>query len=254
MKVEFDNVSDREMNRAIQRLADEAGTAAKETLVSQARLFCADLAYNTRPVGKSAAQGREMKQRIKERVEFIYIPVGAAVNMLKRVDEKVARIFQKALRKRNHAQATALMIRHFGGTGWEVGPFDGGQLHEQQRFKARVQRRMVVTEKGALTTYKKKEMAQAGFAKGGYATAARQLGGVRGIPGFATRHNAPGTGRVSGDKKNLTVVIENRVRHAHHALSQSGEDRALRHRVKAITKNIKRMADYRFKKQSKALK
>ena len=46
-----------EFNRGIQRLADAAGKGAKEAMVPQARLFCADLAFHTKPIGKAAADG-----------------------------------------------------------------------------------------------------------------------------------------------------------------------------------------------------
>ena len=242
------------MNRAIQRLADEAGKAAREVLVSQARLFCADLAFNTKPIGKTAAAGKKLKEDIASRIDFIYLPVGAAVNMLKGRDASLAAVFQKALRQQNFAQAAAIMNRMFGGTSWSVGPFDGGDLHKKQRFRKRVTQRMVVTEKGRLTAYKRAEVKLAGFAKGGFATAAKQLGGTRGIPGFATRQNAPGVGSVTGDGKSLLVKIENRVRYIREALDDGGEDRAIRHRVKSINSVLKRMATRRFKKASRSLK
>lgn len=253
MNVEFDQQSDREMNRAIQRLTDAAGKTAKEVLVSQSRLFCADLAYNTRPIGKAASLGQDMKRRIAERIDFIYLPVGAAVNMLKDKNEALAVVFQKAIRRRNYAQASALMNKTFADS-WTVGEFDGGDLHREQRFKRRVRRRMVVVNKGRITEYKRQEVKQAGFAKGGFATAARQLGGVRGIPGFATRQTAPGHGSVTGDKRALTVTISNSVRYLRKALDQSAEDRAIRHRVRAINSVLKRMATRRFKSASRSLK
>lgn len=253
MKVEFDKVSDLEMNRAIQRLADAAGKTARDVIVPQSRLFCVDLAYNTRPIGKGASIGAELKRKIAERIDFIYLPIGAAVNMLKEKDEKVAIVFQKALRKRHYSQATALLHRYFPGS-WSVGPFDGGDLHKDQRFKRRVTKRRVVTEKGKLTAYKRKEVKQAGFAKGGFAAAARDLGGHRGIPGFATRQPAPGNASVTGTGKSLTVRIVNRVRHIRHALDDVGEARAIRHRVKSITKLLRRMGTRRFKSSTHYLK
>ena len=93
-----------------------------------------------------------------------------------------------------------------------------------------------------------------GYAKGGFATAARQLGGVRGIPGFATRQNAPGTGTVTGDGKTLTVTMINGVKYIEEALDAHGEARAITHRQRAATLVLKRMADRKFKSASRSLK
>ena len=254
MKIEFDSVSAAELNRAIQRLADESGKTAKEVIVPQSRLFCADLAYNTKPIGKSAGDAKKMKEEIGKRIDLIYLPRGAAVNMLKKKSLRLGVIFQKLIRKGDMTGAAAMMNRQFPSATWEVGDFDGGSLHKDQRFRRRVTKRMVVTNKAAVTRYKREKVKLAGFAKGGFASAARMLGGTRGIPGFASRQNAPGVGVVTGDGKTLTVRIENKVRHIRDALDVGGEDRAIRHRVRSITSVLKRMGNRKFKSSSKSLK
>jgi hypothetical protein len=254
MKVELDSIDDRRMNKAIQDLADASGTVAKDTLTKQSRLFCVDLAYNTRPIGKTAASGKKLKEAINGKVDFVYPSVGVAVSILKKADEKAARFFQRCIRKKNFTQAAAIMARYDGSVRWSVGPFDGGDLHRKERFKRRVGQRRIVTNKARVTEYKRARMAVAGFAKGGFATAARQLGGTRGIPGYATRQKTPGVGVVVGDGKNLTVSITNKARHIREALSQSGEERAIDHRIKSIRAVLKRMGDREFKKKSRPLR
>lgn len=254
MNVHFEDASSAEMNRAIQRLADEAGKTAREVIVPQSRLFCTDLAYNTKPIGKTAAEGKKLREEIVKRINLIYLPVGAAVNMLKRKSPRLGVAFQRMLRSGDFSGAAAMMNRQFPSAQWEVGPFDGGDLHKDQRFRRHVTKRMVVTEKGRLSIYRRETAKLAGFAKGGFAAAARDLGGVRGIPGYATRQKAPGRASVTGTGSTLTVSIQNDVRHIRDALDSQGEARAMKHRARSITAVLKRMGDRKFKSASRSIR
>lgn len=249
----LNTVDHAEFNRGIQKLADAAGKGAKEVMIPQARLFCADLAYNTRPIGKTAKDGKDHREKVKNRINSIYLTVGAAVNIIKEQSPAGAVVFRKMLRKRDYTEARKIM-NEFARGHWSVGTFDGGKLHRDQRYTRGLRIRMVVIDKAAVTAYIKKTVKLSGFAKAGFAAAARQLGGIRGIPGFVTRQKAPGRGKVSGDKKTLKIEIFNDVRYLEFALDHTGEDRALAHRSRQITSILKRMGDRKFKKASKSLK
>ena len=249
----IDNHSHAEFNRGIQRLADASGKAAKEAMVPQARLFCTDLAFNTKPIGKKAIAGKRHQKEIENRKNSVYLTVGAAVNIINRKSKSGAVVFRKMLRKRNYTEARHIMNEFLSGN-WSVGAFDGGKLHRDQRFSQKVRIRMVVIDKASLTAYTKKTIKLSGFAKAGFAAAARQLGGVRGIPGFVTRQKAPGRGKVSGDKKTLKIEIFNDVKHIEFALDYAGEGRALAHRSRQITKDLNQRATRKFKKASRSLK
>lgn len=254
--IEFSAESAREMGLAIQRLGEVSGKTAQEVITSQARLFCADLAFITRPIGKSATTGRDHAAKIANQIDEIYWNVGQAVEALKsQKGEGVAQSFQRAIRKRNYPQASAILMRSIGNTRWEVGPWDNGNLHKTQRFNKRVSTRRVIIEKGALTRYKAQEAKQSGFAKAGFAAAARDLGGVRGIPGFVTRHqSAPGAGRSIRTGDDITVSIENHVEHIEHAFDSSLESIALNTRARKIESLIKRIIRNAAKKISPSLK
>jgi len=253
--VKLSGESYRELNRAIRRLMDVSGDTTVEVLKSQGRLMCVDLAGITRPTGTKASIGTEQKARIKTKVEEVYWNMGEAVNALKQAGgDKAAAAFQRLVRQGKMSQAAAIMSRLISGTQWEVGTFDNGTLHKQQAFKRRVSRRMVVTDKGALTRYRSEKQKMAGFAKSGFATAAKQLGGSRGIPGYATKHNGPGTGKVSKSGNSITLTITNSVRHIHEAFDSSRESAAVNMRVGKITQLIKRIATNRMKKSSKSIK
>lgn len=245
-----------EMNRAIQRLGEVAGKTAEEVITSQARLFCTDLAFCTRPLGKGPGVGKLHAARIESKIRDIYWTVGEAVEAVKKAGgKKIYWQFLKAIRRKNYPQAEAILYRTISGSRWTVGPFDGGSLHAAQRFRRKLSERMVVLDKGPLTEYRRREVAQSGFAKAGFAKAAKDLGGSRGIPGFATRHtNAPGKGQANRSGDQITVTIENHVRHIEKAFDSSLEAAATEARKNKITALIKRILTNRAKQASPSLK
>lgn len=130
-----------------------------------------------------------------------------------------------------------------------VGAFDGGKLHKEQSEQKNVSRRLLVAGYSRVEAYANKTARMSGFAKGGFATAARQLGGVRGIPGWATRQKAPGTGTVTGDGKTLTVTMTNSVNYlGAGALKKGDESIAVSNRQKNVTILLDRIQTNKIKK------
>ena len=233
-----------ELNATIQRLADAAGSTVREVLPAQMRLFAADLALNTRPIGKTASAQAAGQANVDKRIRFIYASVGMMVELITPHGERARNGFIALVRKRDFTGATRMLNNLFPST-YTVGEFDGGQLHKDQKFSRRVEKRLVVTNYPKVEAYIREKKKLVGFAKGGFAAAARQLGGVRGIPGFATRQNAPGTGSVTGDGRTLTVTMTNGVKYIEDALDAHGEDRAIAHRKNAVEAVIRRMMNRR---------
>jgi hypothetical protein len=130
-----------------------------------------------------------------------------------------------------------------------IGTFDGGKLHKEQSEQKNVSRRLLVTSYSRVEAYANKTVRKSGFAKGGFATAARQLGGVRGIPGWATRQKAPGTGTVTGDGRTLTVTMTNLVNYlGAGALKKGDESIAVSNRQKNVTTLLDRIQTNKIKK------
>ena len=219
------------------------------------RLFAADLAFNTRPLGKIPADQKKGKAKVAARIGSVYKPVGTAFDWLKRKSVSLGRAFSRMVAEKKFTEAAELLNKHMTGSArYTVGPFDGGLLHGKQQFANKVSECLVVIDFKKVERYSKDVQKRVGFAKGGFATAARQLGGVRGIPGFATRQKAPGTGVVTGDGKTLTVTLTNEVRHIDKALDKAGEERAVQHRTRAINLNLERQMTRKAKKASRSLK
>lgn len=241
------------MDRAIQKLADASGSTVKEVLPSQMRLFATDLAMNTKPIGKDSGGQKKGQAEVEKRILSIYMTVGAAVEALRKSDEKSAHALIRMIRQKKFSEAGGMLSRLLGGS-ISVGPFDGGELHKSQAFSRRISKRRVVTDFPKVNAYIREKKKLVGYAKGGFATAARQLGGVRGIPGYATRQNSPGAGSVSGDGKTLTVTMTNDVRHIREALDAGGEARATAFRTKQINSVLERMMTRKSKSVSRSLK
>ena len=253
--VELDPEAQRIMGRALSELAAAADQTAEEVIKQQARLFCTDLAYITRPIGK-AEVAKDHADKIRKKIGYIYITVPGAIAILKRAaGRKVAMEFRRLVAFRFFDEAAKLMEASVPtDCRWGVGPFDGGRLHVLQRFKRRVGKRLICTEKSRLTQYIQKEVRQSGFAKGGFAAAANDLGGSRGIPGFATRHfSAPGKGVVQKVGDSISVIIENSVDHIELAFDYRQEIAATQARMGKIEKLIKRILDNKAKKISPSL-
>ena len=247
----FSDIS--ELDRSIQRLADAAGSTVKEVLPAQMRLFAADLAFNTRPRGKTAGAQKEGQERVERRISTVYPSVGMMADMLGQKEERLKGAFIALIKKKKYAQAANLLNDIFSST-FTVGEFDGGKLHKEQQFTRRVDKKLVVTNYTKVNQYTRETKKRVGFAKGGFATAARQLGGVRGIPGFATRQNAPGTGSVTGDGRTLTVTMTNGVKYIEDALDAHGEAVAISYREKAVTAVIRRIMARKTRSASRSIR
>jgi len=252
----FSDIS--ELDSSIQKLADAAGSTVREVLPAQMRLFAADLAFNTRPVGKTSSSGKELQVKILMRLSMTYGSVGGAYDWLKndaKAGPGVAAKFSRLVKSGKYSEAASVLNTH-GKTDrrYSVGMFDGGELHRKQRFVRKPREMLICVDFKNAVKYGTKEIKLVGFAKGGFAAGARQLGGVRGIPGFATRQKSPGTGSVTGDGKTLAVTLTNDVRYIENALDAHGEARAIEHRQKAVTSVIKRMMDRKMRAASRSLK
>lgn len=253
MSVKLSPASQREMDRAVQRLADAAGSTIKETLTSQARLLCVDFAANTRPLENGVAGKKKVEENIEKRIFSIYVPVGVAFEMLETHKKGYGAAFLRMLKAGKTAEAAGYLSK-YSRKKFEIGSFDGGTLHRQQAFNGRTTKRMVVTDFPAVKKYAATVKKRVGFAKGGFAAAARQLGGTRGIPGYASRQPAPGTGSVTGDGKSITVTLVNGVKYARLALTPEKETQALNFRKRQIDAVLKRMMDRKSSGVSRSLK
>ena len=111
--------------------------------------------------------------------------------------------------------------------------FDGGAQHRQLRnnqgrIPASQKPVMVVKDAQKLKSYVLTEIKKVGFGKGGWAACARALGGTRGIPGWISRQNAPGTVIENYGATVMSITMTNQVPYASAILSPAQKQEAVR--------------------------
>lgn len=235
------------LNQNLNRLAEGTGKTLKEVLPSQMRLLATDLAAVTSPKGKGTQDNQKAMENVKIRISEIYPPIGKIVNLLKKRSEGIAGSFAGYMTRRQTTKAQKILDQYLPELNIRIGPFDGGFLHNAQREQKKITKRLLVAGYSRVTAYANKAARRVGFAKGGFATASKQLGGVRGIPGFATRQKSPGGGTVTGDGKTLSVTMTNGVDYLRNALNSGDESRAVSHRAKQVSALLQRIQDRKIK-------
>jgi hypothetical protein len=254
MNVRLNSADEASLNADLNRLAIETGKTMREVLPPQMRLLAADLAHVTRPKGRSAGDNAGAMKKIAARIAAVYPPVGVVVNRLKKKDEQVGVRFAVLISKRDYLAAKKILDTHAPELNMRVGAFDGGALHRAQRESKKVKNRLLAPGYSRVEAYIKKSVRLSGFAKGGFATAARELGGVRGIPGWATRQKSPGSGRITGDGKALTVSIQNDVRYIADILKAADSSAAVNARGAAVGKLLERVQANKIRRASRHLR
>lgn len=247
----FDDIA--ELDSAVRKLADISQVTSKEVLGSQIRLLAVDLAYYTLPVGREKRYQTDHATKIARRIRFEYISVGYAVDFLNNVKPGLGAEFSRHVRKKRFSDAADLMNRH-SKENFTVGSFDRGKMHNLNRTGKHPDARMVVVDYSKVMSFAKTAGRKSGFAKSGFAAAARQVGGVRGIPGWVTRQGGSGSGMIASSGNTVTAEIRNNVPYIRDALLPDGEERAIANRKKQVTAVIKRMMDRKMRAASKSLK
>lgn len=249
--LEFSSIS--ELDSVVSRLTDLSSKTAREVLTSEMRLLAVALSFNTRPLGSESESGAILKKKIDSRIRFIYPSVGEIVNLLKNKEERLGKAFSAMIRKHRYSEA-AKMLNNIFPSKYSVGEFDGGTLHRNQKFSEKIIYRLVVINYPRVNSYSRDKQKLAGYAMGGFAAAARQLGGTRGIPGFASRQPSPGSGSVTESGGELSVTMTNGVKYIRQALDPHGEARALEFRKRSVEAVIQAIMDRKLKSISPHIK
>lgn len=169
-----------------------------DVLVQQARLVGVNLAWNTQPYGFDPGALKKGQAAVLRDVAKVYRSIDTIFALIASKSEPAAKAFFKAA-KAGDRVTVARLLSDYGMQNLKstpFGPFDGGARHKQNRNRrGRVQRRgplYIVTDPKALQKFTKEKVANVGTGKSAWASCARQLGGVRGIPYWATKNRAAG--------------------------------------------------------------
>ncbi len=194
------------------------------------RLAAVSLAFQTQPFGDSQQSEAIGKVAVTRDIYKVYTTPGKAYED---IDAKAQPGFWKAVVARQWDRAQKILLRA-GRTlkSTPIQPFDAGKQHRQLRNnRGRITGAqkpvMIVQDTQALKTYVAVEMAKVGYGKGGWATCARALGGIRGIPGWVHKHASPGSVIENYGTARTSITLINQVPYASAILSPSQKSQAV---------------------------
>lgn len=244
-------VEDAALQRALLAYARQSGKEWSAIIVQEARLLAVSLAYQTQPKGDGSDAKLAGEKAVSRDLAKLYADAPRAYMELRQKDEREAAAFYKAMLQ-NDLKAARSILEH-SSSRWrnvEIGPFKESYHKNNRNGRGRVQNRhvpaQIVSGNGKkLDAHRKKKIRMVGFAKGGWASAARSLtGNTRGIPQFVTRHkSAPGHAtNQSQAALNPHVSLHNDVRYIRTACPPSQQAWALRYSTGRMLKMIEKAA------------
>ncbi len=206
------------------------------------RLASVSLAFQTQPFGddeKAEALGKVATNRDIYRV---YATPGKAYDDIK--DPGAQAGFWKAVKMSAWDRAGKILLRE--GSRLKstlIDNFDGGAQHRQLRnnqgrIPSSQKPAMIVKDPQKLKGYVSTEMGKVGQGKGGWATCARILGGIRGIPRWITKHNSPGQAIENYGASFTSITLINQVPYASAILSPSQKSEAVSIAMQRLFKSI----------------
>jgi hypothetical protein len=207
-------------------------TSMPAVLHQAGRLCAVSAAFQAQPFGideKAQALGVVATTRDIYRV---YATPGKAYDDIS--DDGAKAGFWKAVKTSAWDRAAKILNREGSRLkGTLIDNFDGGAQHRQLRnnqgrIPASQKPVMVVKDAQKLKSYVLTETKKVGFGKGGWAACARALGGTRGIPGWISRQNAPGTVIENYGATVMSITMTNQVPYASAILSSAQKQEAVR--------------------------
>ncbi len=198
----------------------------------QGRLTAVSLAFQAQPFGiddKAQALGQVATNRD---IYKVYATPGKAYADIS--DPKKQAAFWSCMKKGLWDRAQKIISTAGKALKFSpILPFDGGTAHQslrnnRGRITGAQKPVMIVQDPKRVEAYVKKEVAKVGTGKSGWASCARALGGVAGIPGWITRHNAPATVVENyGDGTEVEIVLTNQVPYASEILTGPQKSEAI---------------------------
>jgi len=240
----------KEFNDALYKLARATGKDFGFVVKRNARLLAVGLAIYTQPwggeAGNFAASGKNLKYNglddrkrgeaaVRRDIGRVYRTIDIIYEQIKTQskDSRAARAFYGAAinGKVERAQRILRSLRIFD-RGATIGKFDRGAQHQARRNKrGRVsgsRADIIVTDSKKIAIYTKKIERRVGKAKGGWAGAAKDLGGMRGLPQWVTRHKGGGHAEDrTGDTSYPHATLHNDVPYIDAVLNKAGAQQAI---------------------------
>jgi hypothetical protein len=202
---------------SIHRFADITGASLSEEIIRTARLVAVSVAHSTQPFGKDKATKETAERRVARDIRRVFAtPFSVYAQLDRKADSLAAGQFWSAWKSRDEARMKEIMDRE--SLGLTIVRTPQKSIHQQRRNnRGQVSSGVplhMITDTRALDRYIAERQRKVGFAKSGWAAAADECGGHRGIPQWASsRHKgrAPGGAIITRDAVRPEVIIYNNV-------------------------------------------
>jgi hypothetical protein len=236
-------------------------------LRDEGRLLALTLAKYTQPFGlDDKAKGMGESAILKDCTEAFYIlpddlcakatPIasGQYAGYMQIFAKKTGTVYVTPQANWRIADSTQTLFRYHQGLRNKDGRVRRNRNKIDMNGNVAVINLWVIT-KGQFAAYLPVIQKEVGFAKSGWVTCARQLGGIRGSSAngsdtpkpWVTRHNAPGRVIDKTTDEKPTITLVNEVNYTSHVLSASGLRGAIAERATKIQLSIDRAVKYGVK-------
>ena len=229
MKIESSVHGDAEYAQKLRAFFNETGKELSTGLRQESRLMAVSLAHETQPYGNDKSAQALGQAAVNRDVRRLFAtPQEAFALVLAQDGQALADEFYVLTSQGKPADAQALLQNKSGSKvrGVPIADTPDPAIHRAGRMsngRARNRISQIVLNPKARDRYIKQKQRLVGFAKSGWATCARILGGTRGIPGWVSRNKGGGT--VSDNSRallNPSVTLKNTVSYIDKVLPASG--------------------------------
>ena len=251
----------RELNRDLSKYIAETGTDAYNEARIVGRNLAVRLASYTFPQGDKKADSLDGESAVERDILKVYTTVPDVYEKLSELGHgwKAAGVWRAYKQKKWGQLRKILQKTEFSDMEMKVAV--NKAHHQAARTGARrsvnlSRPKQIVGNPKSINAYIRKRKRKVGLAKSGWAHAAKDLGGTRGIPAWAgvNRHKSPKLGGASHRKRGFRpgVVLENTAEHVFDSLPRSQEKAAIRSTSKRLRKRLLHMQNRRNKKFNRA--
>jgi len=230
----------------LRAMARDTGADLLAEIIRAARLCAVSCSRSTQPYGNTKAAQDLGKNAVAKDIRKVFTTPTLMYAIMKSNNAPTAASFWKARTKQDPEGMRKAMVAQ--GYNISISLLPVAEIHDRARdshghVKTNGVRQMV-TQAGALNAYIKIRQARVGFAKSGWARAAEQLGGARGIPAWAGSKQtaAQGTAIVVSDPIKPKATIVNQVRYIDQVISPAEIERAVEIAYERLFKQLSLLA------------
>jgi hypothetical protein len=216
---------------SLKREAEWLGLDLLGEIIRLGRMIAVECAKMTQPWGLTKASQEQGQKAVAKDISKVFTLPSPVYLELRRRSPEAAEQYWVGYKKRNMAAMRKAFYR--ASYSIDIARTPRRELHDAARqYQGRVRLAhpvQLVLDKNALARYKKERQKAVGYVKAGWARAADELGGHRGIPAWASSKQRGATGRAIIERNALhpKVTIENTIPYVMDNLDPMEVNRAL---------------------------